>query len=293
MSCTARRWAFAVVATGVVFTHLRDEEQQLTELIQSIADLRLDHARQTAVTLIDSVREPSRRVALEDLAAMLGTRIDAGRLDRLASARAIGDLEAIDACLREIPRTSPIAMWMRVERHLALQPRGLGREAMRMALHAIDTWKTWIAMHGPECGSDLDTVLETSKNVSQSIGRRAVTVVDARGLHRMARTWETQLRAGIEPFPPALYDHRSLERKIERLESDVERIERRIAVVDARIARLAAQMPHMTNPERRDARSNLAQIRRDTERLERERERERNALTEAKRELRRWRKLAP
>ncbi|MCA8968766.1 MAG: hypothetical protein KDC95_03250 [Planctomycetes bacterium] len=108
----------------------------------------------------------------------------------------------------------------------------------------------------------------------------------------MVRIWESQLRAGIEPFPPALYDRKSLSRKIERLESDVEKIERRISVVDARIARLAAQKPHMTNPERRDARSNLAQIRRDTERLERERERARNTLTDAKRELRRWRTLA-
>mgnify|MGYP001171466464 CR=1 FL=1 len=268
-----------------------EDPRHVTELLQALATLDAERARDRLVVLRRDVRDAARRKAYEDLAQHLGKVIDAALVERIATARVRGDATDLDACRAMLPPSDPLAIWLGIEVQLALDDRRLERRAAKAALAAIDTYKRQRALFGEDLGQRLRRVFASTQALSKPLGRSGAAVTSLDDAKRLATVWEAQLRDRTEAFPPAILDDATLDRRIDRAQGELSSIDAKLAAIKARLARLRAQIPTLTHRERRDAVSNRAQIEADQRRLQRDQKALERDRADAEQELRRWRGL--
>lgn len=274
------------VTAGTDDTHQRSE--LLARLFSSLADARLRDARAAIRVLVRGAASESERLQLRRLGAALGSTLERRALDEIALARAHGDLSAIRLHLRNKAATGPLALWLRLELALALDRRGLTKDDAESARELLTRWLRHPANQRPKLDEQLSYVLRESSRVRVALGGDRAPVPTSKQLAERARSWQALLRAGRVPFPPPLIDVEALKRKLRDIDRRIENDTRVVEKVRRRMQRLRAQIPRMTDPQRRDARSNRARIDYDTRLLEREMAAAESRLRRARAERMRW-----
>lgn len=217
-------------------------------------------------------KDPAEAQALATLRAQLDARCKREELRKLTLAYTTGKLDELRAWQTR-HRNTQLGRWLQVELAFAFDKDGIQRKDRTRASRAIDSFLSHEATRGAQLHSDLADLLR------QSAAQRT-KLAFPRSPHRLptppprlakllerCETWRLQLSSGTR-LRYTLVSQSAVERAKAKCARDEARTRARIKTLERRVRRLKAQIPELTDKERRDARHNNAVIRRDIKRNE-------------------------
>lgn len=272
------------LASALVLTSLapgraqdqRDTRDTRIALYASLACGDLEAFTRAVKTLKDRVRDPGEAAALRVLFESLNAQSSAHERRRLATARVSGELDVLRRFLRKRrPGHAQLSLWLRAELALALDADGINLRDRKRARSALRAFLAHPTTRAGKLSQDLREVLQASAETRRVLGlardRRRMgepARAEFSSVSEIARRILMRIDAGVAT-KWRLVETRVVTRRMRMRRAERKRCSARIQELERRIRRLRAQIPDLTDPERRDAQRNRAVIERDIAKNER------------------------